>query len=250
MNSFENIVGEMKDMLKHVLEASKSQPSHQQITQELWNSVELILATQRELAELQHNSHMELIRVMVEARYKDTQADIRGIKESIVKLTGTSPAPIFEKEDQDDSKRGEKDSLRKLDADPKAKPKGQQQQKPGSAKDTSSKSPETSDAGKKKGVDETLNKRTDEEILEKQKRKDTTESKAVVWKREQEKKIRRETKAQKIGTSDRRKSLRNNRPPLATFPKRTAASKKPTTVATKPKPSPQKPSPHKPPQKK
>ncbi|XP_021990913.1 uncharacterized protein LOC110887644 [Helianthus annuus] len=180
---------------------------------------------------------MELIRVMVDARYKDTQADIRGIKESLAKLTGTSPAPIFEKADQDDAQKGEKESLRKLDVDPKAKPNGQQQQKPGSAKDTSSKSSKKIDDGKKKGVDETLNKQTDEEILEKQKRKDTEESKTDFWKQEQEKKMKRENKAQNIGTSDRRKSFRNNRPPLATFPKRTTASKKPTT--TKPRPSPQ-----------
>ncbi|MFS7954384.1 hypothetical protein Hanom_Chr07g00629641 [Helianthus anomalus] len=170
----------MKDMLKQVLEASKSQPSHQQITQELWNSVHPILAAQRELVEIQHNSHMELLRVMVDTRYKDIQADIRSIKESLAKLTGTSPAPIYEKEDQDDSKKGEKDSLRKLDVDPKAKPKGQQQQKPGSAIDTSAKSFEKSYAGKKKGVDETLDNQTDEENLEKQKRKDTEESKVDV----------------------------------------------------------------------
>ncbi|XP_022014592.1 pollen-specific leucine-rich repeat extensin-like protein 1 [Helianthus annuus] len=238
MTSFENTVGETKDMLKQVLEASKSQPSHQQITQELWNSVQPILAAQRELAELQHNSHMELIRVMVEARYKDTQADIRGIKESLAKPTGTSSAPIFENEDQDDAKKGEKDSMRKLDVDPKAKPKGQPKQKLESAKDTSAKSSEKSYTGKKKGIDETLNKQTDEEILAKQKRKDTAESKADVWKQEQEEKLKREN----IGTSNRRKSFRNNRPPIATFPKTTASSKKnQTTTTSKPKPSPKKP---------
>ncbi|XP_022030254.1 uncharacterized protein DDB_G0284459-like [Helianthus annuus] len=193
---------------------------------------------------------MELIRVMVDARYKDTQEDIRGIKESLAKLTATSPAPIFEKDDQDDAKKGEKDSLRKLDVDPKAKPKGQPKQKPESSKDTFAKSSEKSDAGKKKGVDETLNKQTDAEILEKHKRKDTVESKADVWKQEQEKKMKRENQIQNIGTSNRRKSFRNNKPPIATFPKNTNAFKKPTTAATKPKRSPQKSSPQKPPQKK
>ncbi|MFS7997067.1 hypothetical protein Hanom_Chr12g01137361 [Helianthus anomalus] len=82
-----------------------------------------ILAAQREVAELQHNSHMGLIKVMVEARYKDTQADIRGIKESLTKLIGTSPTPVFEKDDQDDAKRGEKNSMRQLDIDPKANTK-------------------------------------------------------------------------------------------------------------------------------
>ncbi|XP_021972190.1 extensin-like [Helianthus annuus] len=62
--------------------------------------------------------------------------------------------------------------------------------------------------------------------------------------------MKRENKAQNIGTFNRRKSFRNNRPPIATFPKTTVASKKPTTAASKPKPSTQKPSPQKPPQKK
>ncbi|XP_022024602.1 pollen-specific leucine-rich repeat extensin-like protein 2 [Helianthus annuus] len=136
--------------------------------------------------------------------------------------------------------------MRKLDVDPKAKPKGQQKQKPESAKDTSAKSSEKSDVGKKKGIDETLNIQTDEEILAKQKRKETADSKAKVWKKEQEDKM----KIENIGTSNRRKSFRNNRPPIPTYPKTSAASKKPlTTAATKPKPKP-KPSPQKQPQKK
>ncbi|MFS8008340.1 hypothetical protein Hanom_Chr14g01271541 [Helianthus anomalus] len=96
MSSVENSIGEMKKMLGN----SKSQPSHQQITQELWNSMQPILDVQRELAELNHNKHMELIRIMVVARYKDTQADIWGIKESLVKLNGSSLAPVFEKDDE------------------------------------------------------------------------------------------------------------------------------------------------------
>ncbi|MFS7995169.1 hypothetical protein Hanom_Chr12g01114841 [Helianthus anomalus] len=151
MSSIETTVGEMKDLMKQLVDASISRPSHQQLSQELWNYVQPILAAQWELAELQHNSHMKLIRVMIETRYKDIQADIKGIKESLAKLTNISPAPTFEKEYQDDAKKGEKDSLRKLDVDPKAKPKGQQQQKSGSAKDTSAKSSEKSDAVKKKG---------------------------------------------------------------------------------------------------
>ncbi|XP_022015065.1 pollen-specific leucine-rich repeat extensin-like protein 1 [Helianthus annuus] len=208
MSSVENIVGEMKQMMKQMLEASKSQPSHQQITQELWNSVQLILAAQRELAELNHNKHMALIRVMVEARYNDTQTDIRGNKESLQKLTSSSPAP------------------------------GQQKQKPGSAKETSTKTSEKSDVGKKRGIDETLNIQIDGEILAKQKKHDTEKSKAYNWKKEQEEKMKREN----ISTSLRRKSFRNNRPPITTFPKTSAALKRPVSSASpKTKPSPQKP---------
>ncbi|XP_022014409.1 histone H1.1-like [Helianthus annuus] len=128
--------------------------------------------------------------------------------------------------------------MRKLEPDPKVKPKGQQKQKPGSAKDTSATFFEKSDVGKKKGIDETLNVQTNEEILAKQKRKDTTESKAYNWKKEQEEKMKREN----IGTSQRRKSFRNNRPPIATFPKTSATPKRHvSSAATKPKPSSQKP---------
>ncbi|MFS7930878.1 hypothetical protein Hanom_Chr04g00349431 [Helianthus anomalus] len=108
MSSFENTVGEMKDMMKQLLEASKSQPSHQQITQELWNFVQPILAAQRELAEINHNSHMELIRIMVEARYKDTQADIRVIKESLARLIGTSLHLFLKRKMKIMPKRGRK----------------------------------------------------------------------------------------------------------------------------------------------
>ncbi|MFS7903964.1 hypothetical protein Hanom_Chr01g00030331 [Helianthus anomalus] len=106
MPSIETTFREMKDLMKQLVDTSKSQPSHQQLSQELWNTMQPILAAQRELAEIQHNSHMELIRVMVEARDKDTQAYIKGIKEFLAKLTGTSPTPIFEKEHQDDAKKG------------------------------------------------------------------------------------------------------------------------------------------------
>ncbi|XP_021985685.1 leucine-rich repeat extensin-like protein 5 [Helianthus annuus] len=49
-------------------------------------------------------------------------------------------------------------------------------------------------------------------------------------------------KRENIGTSNRRKSFRNNRPPIATFPKISAIPKKHASFAeTKPKPSSQKP---------
>ncbi|MFS7934709.1 hypothetical protein Hanom_Chr05g00394911 [Helianthus anomalus] len=83
--------------MKHLLENSKSQPSTQQIIDELWKSVQPILHAQKNLSDSYHKTHMELIRFMVEARYKDTQADIRGIKAYLLKLTGSSPALVFEK---------------------------------------------------------------------------------------------------------------------------------------------------------
>ncbi|MFS7937323.1 hypothetical protein Hanom_Chr05g00426261 [Helianthus anomalus] len=101
----------MNEFIQFLVEASKSQPTPQQYSQELWNVVQPILAAQRELVAAQHNTQMELIRVMVDVRYKDTQADIRGINEALVNLTGTTPAPVFEKED-DDAKKGEKHNMK------------------------------------------------------------------------------------------------------------------------------------------
>ncbi|MFS7966017.1 hypothetical protein Hanom_Chr09g00768931 [Helianthus anomalus] len=76
MNSIETSVADMKEMMKQMMELSKGQPSTQQIANELWNSVQPILHAQRNLVEINHNTHMELIWNMVDARYKDTQADI------------------------------------------------------------------------------------------------------------------------------------------------------------------------------
>ncbi|XP_022004097.1 uncharacterized protein LOC110901593 [Helianthus annuus] len=100
---------------------------------------------------------------MVDARYKDTQVDVRDIKEHLFKLIGSTPTPIFEKDD-DDAKMGEKDSLRKLPPDSKAKPKPKVQQQPESAEQKSSK--KASKAGKEKGIDEILNKKAEEIALE------------------------------------------------------------------------------------
>ncbi|MFS7947010.1 hypothetical protein Hanom_Chr06g00542991 [Helianthus anomalus] len=84
-------VATLNDSIQFLVETSKSQPTPQQYSQELWNVVQPILAAQRELLAAQHKTEMEFVRIMVEARYKDTQADIRGIKQALVKLTGTTP---------------------------------------------------------------------------------------------------------------------------------------------------------------
>ncbi|MFS7935752.1 hypothetical protein Hanom_Chr05g00407231 [Helianthus anomalus] len=72
MSSIESSLAEMKYMMKHMMGHSKSQPSSQQIANELRKSVQSIIQAQRNLADINHNTHMELIRNMVEARYKFT----------------------------------------------------------------------------------------------------------------------------------------------------------------------------------
>ncbi|MFS8026432.1 hypothetical protein Hanom_Chr16g01486661 [Helianthus anomalus] len=155
----------MNQSIQTLVEASKSQPTHQQLSQELWNSVQPILIAQRELAEIQHNTHMALIRNMVEARNKDTQAEIKDIKEALTKMTGTVPAPIVEDDDdQDDAKKGEKHDMKKFS---RPTPRQKLTQKSEHEKKSSTTTAETSVKEKEKGIDETPNIQADEEVANK-----------------------------------------------------------------------------------
>ncbi|MFS8004548.1 hypothetical protein Hanom_Chr13g01227161 [Helianthus anomalus] len=177
MTSIESSMAEMKDMMRRMMEHSQSQPSTQKIANELWNSIQPILQAQINLVEINHNTHMELIRNMVDARYKVTQAYIKAIREHLVKTTACAPATVLPYDDEEeDANKGEKDSLRKLQPDSKTKSRPKVQQKSASAQPKSS--AKASEAGKQKGIDETLNKKADEISLEKQKKQDTKEYKA------------------------------------------------------------------------
>ncbi|KAJ0599271.1 hypothetical protein HanRHA438_Chr03g0105531 [Helianthus annuus] len=154
MSSMESSMAEMKDMMRQMMEHSHNQPTTQQIANEMWKSVPPIIQAKRNLADINHNTHMELTRNMVEATYKVTQADIKAIREHLVKTTGSTPSTVLQDEDDDDAKKGENDKLRKLQPFSQAKPKVQE--KPESAQTKSS--AKASEAGKQKGIDETLNK--------------------------------------------------------------------------------------------
>ncbi|MFS7986823.1 hypothetical protein Hanom_Chr11g01014741 [Helianthus anomalus] len=65
-----------------------------------------IIQAQRNLADINNNTHMELVRNMVEARYKVTQAYTKAIREHLVKTTGSAPATVLQDEDEDDAKKG------------------------------------------------------------------------------------------------------------------------------------------------
>ncbi|MFS7998342.1 hypothetical protein Hanom_Chr12g01152591 [Helianthus anomalus] len=114
MTYMESSMAEMKSIMKQMLKHSESQPSTQQITNELLKSVQPIIQAQRNLADINHNTHMELIRNMVEARYKVTQADIKAIREHLLKTTGSAHPTVLQEEVEDDAKKGEDEKLRKL----------------------------------------------------------------------------------------------------------------------------------------
>ncbi|MFS7937505.1 hypothetical protein Hanom_Chr05g00428341 [Helianthus anomalus] len=106
MISMESSMAEMKDMMNQMMKHSKSQPSIQKIANELWKSVQPIIQAQRNLADINHNTHIELIRNMIESKFKVTQADIKALREHLVKTNGSAPATVLQEEVEDDAKRG------------------------------------------------------------------------------------------------------------------------------------------------
>ena len=90
---------------------TKSQPSTEDIASELWKSVFPIIIAHRKLADQTHETYMAQFRIMVDARYTDTQADIKAIKDHLLKTTGSAPTTIRRDEDDyefttDDEKKG------------------------------------------------------------------------------------------------------------------------------------------------
>ncbi|XP_022019931.1 endochitinase A-like [Helianthus annuus] len=116
MTSMETSMTEIKEMMKQMLEHSQSQPNTQQIANELWNSVQPILQAQRNLAEINHNTHMELIRNMVDARYKAGKQ--KGIDETLNKK---AEEIALEKQKQQDTKESKASSLIKKEQDEQKK---------------------------------------------------------------------------------------------------------------------------------
>ena len=98
VQTIETSVADIKSDVKLILESlatlSKSQPSTADIASELWKSVSPIIIAHRKLADQTHETYMAEIRNMVDARYKDTHADIQAIKDHLLKTTG-SALPLF-----------------------------------------------------------------------------------------------------------------------------------------------------------
>ncbi|MFS7919546.1 hypothetical protein Hanom_Chr03g00213911 [Helianthus anomalus] len=94
---------EVNDILKTLVRNSKSPPTNAQIVKEIWTHAQLYLQLQKKFADATHNIHMELIRNMVDARYKDTQSEIKAIKDHLLQTTCSTLKQSYP---VDDAKRG------------------------------------------------------------------------------------------------------------------------------------------------
>src|ERR1044071_3651915 len=131
---------------------------------------------------------MAEIRNMVDARYKDTYADIQAIKDHLLKTTGSAPTTILRDEDDDaftadDAKKGEsgRDRLPKLDpfgCPPSQKGQSKSANKPGSTQTAPRQQQYNVQTSKAKEVDNSTNEEAEKATEDKQKRADTLEVKA------------------------------------------------------------------------
>ncbi|MFS8023726.1 hypothetical protein Hanom_Chr16g01454841 [Helianthus anomalus] len=111
VTKLESSVEEIKEMMKNLVQNSKAPPSNADIAKETWANVQPYLHLQKQVVEEKHNMHVELIRPMVDAKYKDSRAEVKSIKDFIHENTGkTLTLPTYE----DDVKKGEKECMRKL----------------------------------------------------------------------------------------------------------------------------------------
>ncbi|MFS7916713.1 hypothetical protein Hanom_Chr03g00180561 [Helianthus anomalus] len=167
----------------------------------LWQLFQPMLHQQRQYADQQYEVQLQMFRNMMEARYKDTQADIKVIKAHLLQTTGTSPPTIVSVENPDDAKKGEKVNKGKeglyLPLDPMAKPVVEIPKPDGSKK-----------------VDVTLNAFAEEKV----KRKERMETKG-------DKRFAKDKKVvmakEAKGTSNRRKTTRKVSQPKITPSKTT-----------------------------
>ncbi|KAJ0859138.1 hypothetical protein HanRHA438_Chr13g0609011 [Helianthus annuus] len=118
VDKLDNFVAEIKNMLQQLLQAQKVTPtvatSASSATAatspaKLWNLFQPMLHQQTQYADQQHELQIQKIKNLMEARFKNTQADIKAIKAHLLQTTGTAPPTIiFIDNPPDDAKKGEK----------------------------------------------------------------------------------------------------------------------------------------------
>ncbi|KAJ0457095.1 hypothetical protein HanIR_Chr15g0769951 [Helianthus annuus] len=120
VDKLDTSVAEIKEMLQQLLKVQKVPsaaappptvaPSSVSTPDELWSLFQPLLHHQRELADQQYEIQVQKIRNLMEARFKDTQADIKEIKAHILNTTGTAPPSVIfvDNPPPDNAKKGEK----------------------------------------------------------------------------------------------------------------------------------------------
>ncbi len=113
-------VAEIKEMLQQLLTIQKvpstavpSQtpaPPPADVTNELWNLFQPFLQQQFQLAEQQHEKHVQELKKAMESRFRDTNDDIKALKAQLLTTTGTAPPTVLYTDDlpADNAKKGEK----------------------------------------------------------------------------------------------------------------------------------------------
>ncbi|MFS7999450.1 hypothetical protein Hanom_Chr12g01166321 [Helianthus anomalus] len=85
-------------------------PSPTDVTNELWNLFQPFLHQQFQLAEQQHEQHVQNLKKAMESRFRDTNNDIKAIKGHLLTTTGTAPPTVLYIDElhADNAKKGEK----------------------------------------------------------------------------------------------------------------------------------------------
>ncbi|XP_021991968.1 mucin-17-like [Helianthus annuus] len=129
VTNLETSVADIKNMLQQLLQSSKSRSiasSSTTTTSELWQLLQPLFHQQRKYNDQQHQIQLQMLKNVMESRYKDTQADIKAIKAHLLQTTGTSPPTIVYVENPNDAKKEAKGKKGKdglyLKPDPKTKP--------------------------------------------------------------------------------------------------------------------------------
>ncbi|MFS7969918.1 hypothetical protein Hanom_Chr09g00814891 [Helianthus anomalus] len=103
VTNLETYVGKIKDMMQIFLKNSKPRPTNAEIAKEIWEHVQPCLHLQKQVAEERYTIQVELVRETMDARYQDTHAEIKAIKDFIFENTRQAlTLPEY-----DDAKKGE-----------------------------------------------------------------------------------------------------------------------------------------------
>ncbi|KAJ0445403.1 hypothetical protein HanIR_Chr16g0842511 [Helianthus annuus] len=120
VDKLETCVTDIKSMLQQLLEAQKAKPtaapdttfaaSSAPTSTQLWSLFQPLLHQQRAYVDHQQEIHIQKIRNMMEARFMDTQADIKAFKAHLLKTTDSAPPTIIflDNPPPADAKKGEK----------------------------------------------------------------------------------------------------------------------------------------------